>query len=164
LHFFHVFLTFWWCIAITHNPYNIFSFHWKYSSVIFLFIIINVDIFGRCGKPCVKKGIDCIQNLSTYYKYYLAFENSICEDYVTEKLFRLYNTNFNIIPVVRGAPKISTFIIFCISFTYFSRFDGVLQLLTIHTASLVFIEKIAVWFSSFIILAGINFPYGPSVI
>jgi hypothetical protein len=20
--------------------------------------IINVDIFGRCGKPCVKKGID----------------------------------------------------------------------------------------------------------
>ena len=68
--------------------------------------IINVDIFGRCGKPCVKKGIDCIQNLSTYYKYYLAFENSICEDYVTEKLFRLYNTNFNIIPVVRGAPNV----------------------------------------------------------
>jgi hypothetical protein len=30
--------------------------------------IINVDIFGRCGKPCVKKGIDCIQNLSKYYK------------------------------------------------------------------------------------------------
>jgi hypothetical protein len=25
--------------------------------------IINVDIFGRCGKPCVEKGIDCIQNL-----------------------------------------------------------------------------------------------------
>jgi len=68
--------------------------------------IINVDIFGKCGKPCVKKGIDCIQNLSKYYKFYLAFENSICEDYVTEKLFRLYNTNFDIIPVVRGAPNV----------------------------------------------------------
>ena len=68
--------------------------------------VINVDIFGNCGKPCVQNGIDCIQNLSKYYKYYLAFENSICEDYVTEKLFRLYNTNFNIIPVVRGAPNV----------------------------------------------------------
>jgi hypothetical protein len=33
--------------------------------------IINVDIFGRCGKPCVEKGIDCIQNLSKYYEYYI---------------------------------------------------------------------------------------------
>jgi hypothetical protein len=73
--FFHVFLTFWWCIAITHNPYSIFSFHWKDSSVIFLFYNFGGNYFS-------------------------------IRDYVTEKLFRLYNTNFNIIPVVRGAPNV----------------------------------------------------------
>ncbi len=32
------------------------------------------------------------------YKFYIAFENMICYDYVTEKMF--YNPQFNIIPIV----------------------------------------------------------------
>lgn len=66
--------------------------------------VINVDIFGNCGKPCV--GNDCIQALSNAYKFYLSFENALCEDYVTEKLFRNYDGGFNFIPVVRGAPNV----------------------------------------------------------
>lgn len=48
---------------------------------------INVDIFGRCGKACNSSGDNCIKELSSNYKFYLAFENSLCEDYVTEKAF-----------------------------------------------------------------------------
>jgi len=32
------------------------------------------------------------------YKFYIAFENSLCYDYVTEKMF--YNVKFDIIPIV----------------------------------------------------------------
>ena len=51
---------------------------------------IDVDIYGKRGT------LECEQNLQNEcadmweqkYKFYLAFENAICKDYVTEKLFR----------------------------------------------------------------------------
>ncbi|CAG2251962.1 FUT-1 [Mytilus edulis] len=68
---------------------------------------IDVDVYGKCGKPCSTWNDDsCFKYLSGDYKFYLAFENSLCEDYVTEKAFRLYQENFNIIPVYRGAPNV----------------------------------------------------------
>ena len=42
--------------------------------------IINVDIYGKCGKSCDEKGGGCKINLSKYYKFYLAFENLMCKD------------------------------------------------------------------------------------
>lgn len=39
--------------------------------------------------------------LTHRYKFYLAFENSLCTDYVTEKLFNVFKLN-SIVPVVRG--------------------------------------------------------------
>ena len=47
---------------------------------------------------------DCKKQLSGSYKLYLAFENSLCKEYTTEKLFSLFQEDFNIIPVVTGAP------------------------------------------------------------
>lgn len=69
----------------------------------------SVDIYGRCGnvknvtERCGFYGGNCTKfwgNLATNYKFYLAFENSICEDYVTEKFWR--TLKLGIVPVVYG--------------------------------------------------------------
>ena len=48
-----------------------------------------VEIYGACGEfECKREmGGECWQMVEQKYKYYLAFENSVCGDYVTEKLF-----------------------------------------------------------------------------
>ena len=43
---------------------------------------VPVDIFGRCGKPlkCTKGRDECFEEIVQQYKFYLAFENSLCKD------------------------------------------------------------------------------------
>jgi glycoprotein 3-alpha-L-fucosyltransferase len=67
---------------------------------------IQVDIFGKCTRrhlscPRTKEKF-CFEKLEREYKFYLAFENSNCNDYITEKLS--YNgLSHKIIPIVMGA-------------------------------------------------------------
>ena len=63
---------------------------------------MSVDVFGKCGdKECVEPtSIDCKRTLSKEYKFYLAFENSLCNDYITEKIFT--TLSMDIVPVVLG--------------------------------------------------------------
>ena len=63
--------------------------------------IIPVDVFGDCGDlKCEKGEAKCDKMLENKYKFYLSFENSLCSDYVTEKLFR--TLSLDIVPVVMG--------------------------------------------------------------
>ncbi|KAK6964091.1 alpha-(1 3)-fucosyltransferase C [Biomphalaria glabrata] len=64
--------------------------------------IIDVDIFGKCGKPCPTGDFLCSPDIPVQYRFYLSFENSFCKDYITEKFFKLYTQNTLIVPVVRG--------------------------------------------------------------
>ncbi len=69
---------------------------------------LAVDIFGGCGnvkcdKPHHSKFDNCSRALEHDYKFYLSFENSLCNEYVTEKLF--LRLDQNVVPVVMGKAQ-----------------------------------------------------------
>ena len=63
---------------------------------------IPIDVFGRCsGRQCPEQpNFPCRAYLGQNYKFYLAFENSLCQDYVTEKFFQSFA--YGNVPVVFG--------------------------------------------------------------
>ena len=63
---------------------------------------IPVHVYGKCGQyNCSKDDSkECDQLLKRKYKFYLAFENSLCEGYMTEKFWKCFE--LDIIPVVYG--------------------------------------------------------------
>ncbi|KAK6195140.1 hypothetical protein SNE40_000624 [Patella caerulea] len=66
-----------------------------------------IDIYGRCGRFKGGKGYDWFKPISVKYKFYLAFENSLCKDYITEKFFERQNLNW--VVIVRGSGNYSQF-------------------------------------------------------
>jgi len=63
---------------------------------------IEIDVYGRCGNFSCKRGSSNCDDIVRDYKFYLAFENSNCNNYITEKAF-YYTYRLNVIPVVLGA-------------------------------------------------------------
>ena len=71
---------------------------------------LKVDIFGKCGDyPCANKSgiFPCDFKIGQDYKFYLSFENSLCLDYVTEKLFNTFM--LPIVPIVLGGANYADF-------------------------------------------------------
>lgn len=64
---------------------------------------VNVTIFGQCGTvKCYSK---CDTLVPPNYKFLLSFENSVCEEYITEKFFKRLNQN--LVPIVLGGGNYS---------------------------------------------------------
>ena len=65
---------------------------------------ISVDILGKCGEKwaCGRRLLhdNCFDIYNTTYRYNLAFENSLCQEYITEKFYENYK--YDILQVVRG--------------------------------------------------------------
>ncbi|XP_046562958.1 glycoprotein 3-alpha-L-fucosyltransferase A-like [Haliotis rubra] len=68
---------------------------------------IQVDIYGFCGKRVFKRdrNKDWMAHLNETYKFYLAFENNFCLDYISEKFFSYFN--LDLVTVVRGGGDYS---------------------------------------------------------
>lgn len=64
---------------------------------------LPVHKYGECGRfRCARSEDDvCLQRVTSTYKFFLAFENALCKDYITEKMFRYYNAD--VVVVVRGS-------------------------------------------------------------
>jgi len=69
---------------------------------------IEVHIYGYCGaRDCLYKGKDgCHKELEPTYKFYLAFENSLCHEYITEKFFNALK--HSLVPIVFGSGPYET--------------------------------------------------------
>ena len=62
---------------------------------------IQVDTYGKCGNStCPKGDWTCFHNYTREYYFVLAFENSHCDGYVTEKVFKALKKP--VVPVVLG--------------------------------------------------------------
>ena len=74
---------------------------------------IQIDIFGGCASrfhspvatvPCPKESTGCMQKTLSNYQFYLSFENSKCDSYITEKYW-IQGLNQHAIPIVLGASR-----------------------------------------------------------
>ncbi|KAG8184589.1 hypothetical protein JTE90_005203 [Oedothorax gibbosus] len=74
--------------------------------------LLPVDSYGGCLRnaplPLPLRTTDThhsplLMDFIARYKFHLAFENAICEDYVTEKLFRALHVGS--VPIYRGSPS-----------------------------------------------------------
>jgi glycoprotein 3-alpha-L-fucosyltransferase len=65
---------------------------------------VRVDIFGACSGRRCPGGWCKLSDLAKVYKFYLAFENSNCPDYITEKFWRNALLH-NMVPIALGASK-----------------------------------------------------------
>ena len=63
---------------------------------------VKLDIFGACGKkdPCSRQA-KCLSSMFQQYRFYFAFENSNCFDYITEKTWRSLFSGM--VPIINGA-------------------------------------------------------------
>uniref|UniRef100_A0A5K3G2F6 Fucosyltransferase n=1 Tax=Mesocestoides corti TaxID=53468 RepID=A0A5K3G2F6_MESCO len=86
-----------WVVS-NHSPRNNRK---EYAEAIAKFV--PVDVYGKNGKQ-FPPGRDAFKWLSENYKFYLAFENSNCRNYITEKA-TINAFNFSMVPIVLGAYK-----------------------------------------------------------
>lgn len=79
---------------------------------------LALDIYGGCGeRKCPQKSFDeCLALIERDYYFYLAFENSFSEDYVTEKL--MYALDHYAVPVVFGGADYFRYKYYFICFVY----------------------------------------------
>ncbi|ROT85440.1 hypothetical protein C7M84_014043 [Penaeus vannamei] len=68
---------------------------------------IDIDVYGGCGHLKCERSqqSECHRMLNRTYKFYLSFENSLCQDYVTEKFFNILR--LDVVPVVYGLGNYS---------------------------------------------------------
>ncbi|XP_038061895.1 alpha-(1,3)-fucosyltransferase 11-like [Patiria miniata] len=93
---------------------------------------IDVDSYGKClnNKKLPESLRDPVESMEAKefhdfiarYKFHLAFENGICEDYITEKLIRPLHVGS--VPIYRGSPSVKDWMPNDHSFILADNFDS----------------------------------------
>ncbi|XP_037090668.1 alpha-(1,3)-fucosyltransferase 7-like [Pollicipes pollicipes] len=118
---------------------------------------ISVDTYGKCGtlkcpsdQSAGRNPAACYRALAASHFFYLSFENSLCEDYITEKFWHALRAGM--VPVVRGPPpEAYRRVAPPHSFIHVQNFDSVDQLaayLTSLTENRTAYESYFAWRSS----------------
>uniref|UniRef100_A0A914CUZ2 Fucosyltransferase n=1 Tax=Acrobeloides nanus TaxID=290746 RepID=A0A914CUZ2_9BILA len=84
---------------------------------------INITKIGRCYNNSCKRGDKCEDELIKKHFFILAFENSVCNDYITEKFWRLKKL---IVPIVLNRniirdPELQNYFIAASDFSHPSK-------------------------------------------
>ena len=66
---------------------------------------LKIDMYGKCGKDCDGMFSSC-SNVLKKYKFVLAFENSLCDEYITEKPYR-NGLQLGVVPVIMSGANLS---------------------------------------------------------
>uniref|UniRef100_A0A2A4J121 Fucosyltransferase n=1 Tax=Heliothis virescens TaxID=7102 RepID=A0A2A4J121_HELVI len=71
---------------------------------------LTVDVYGKCGTmKCPREGLgNCKSLLRNDYFFYLSLENSLSEDYVTEKVLTAFESD--VVPIVYSGADYSRFL------------------------------------------------------
>ncbi|XP_073954549.1 alpha-(1,3)-fucosyltransferase C-like [Choristoneura fumiferana] len=70
---------------------------------------LDLDVYGKCGAlECPKRNRSCDDLLRNTYYFYLAFENSFAEDYITEKVITALMGD--VVPILYGGANYSRFL------------------------------------------------------
>uniref|UniRef100_A0A1L8E1H9 Fucosyltransferase n=2 Tax=Nyssomyia neivai TaxID=330878 RepID=A0A1L8E1H9_9DIPT len=66
---------------------------------------IDVDIYGKCGtlECSMNTKEECYELIEQDYYFYFSFENALCSDYITEKVFNIMR--YDVVPVVYGGAN-----------------------------------------------------------
>ena len=72
---------------------------------------IDVSVMGKCTKegPCSRGDTGCEAKVHSEYRFYLAFENSLCKDYITEKFWKTLESPTYFVPVAMGGLSIDDY-------------------------------------------------------
>lgn len=73
---------------------------------------IPIDLYGGCGtpSPCqVKDDPKCTIDLHKQYHFYLSFENSLCQDYISEKFWDRLSEKSGVVPVAMGGLTVTEY-------------------------------------------------------
>lgn len=65
--------------------------------------LLTLDIYGKCGEFYCGTQEKCDKKIERDYYFYLAFEDSLCKDYVTTELLRALH--HNVVPIVYGGSN-----------------------------------------------------------
>ena len=65
---------------------------------------LKIDMYGHCGKNC--GNFSKCSKILRKYKFVLAFENSLCDDYISEKPYR-NGLQLGVVPVIMSGANLS---------------------------------------------------------